>query len=159
MHPQDVLSYRRWARPCTYYWGIQCSSLTPVQLSTDDRPLLQYVYRTSALPAALAHRQDNAEQHSSIFSEAGSLSEQNTADPLGSIYLFIFSSAFLKSSQTLTKPGLWHIAGARDGSNSKSQGGAFRLILTGLKNSCNCSIYSIVQVRFGLSACSSLFSL
>lgn len=35
------------------------------------------------------------------FSEAGSFSEQNRADPLGRIYLFISSSAFLKSSQTL----------------------------------------------------------
>lgn len=61
------------------------------------------------------------------FSGAGSFSEQHTADPLGRIYLFIFSSVFLKSSQTLTAPGLWHTAGARDGYNSKNHGGSFRL--------------------------------
>lgn len=66
-----------------------------------------------------------------------------------------FSSSvqvFQKSSQTSTKPRLLHIAAARDGQNSKNYIGSFRLVSTGLKSSCICSLYSIVQVRFGLSA-------
>jgi len=58
-------------------------------------------YRTSALlSAALAQRQDSVQQQSSILQRLDHFLNK-TAELLQRIYLFIFSSVFLKSSQTL----------------------------------------------------------
>lgn len=114
-------------------------------------PIICYMYRTLAGPAALAQRQDTAQQQSRtvqhfletwFFPQV--LSEQDTADPLRRIYFPIFRASLPQSQSSCILLVLETVIIPKT-----MQDLSDCLLSTSLKSSCICSLlqYCASQIR------------